>query len=78
MLGAGRSRRLSGVKGNPSCTHGGKVRHEMVDEDNVLTKSSEGNTGASDKMARVIRSGRDLPMVKIAKQSTHINIGILA
>ena len=49
-----------------------------VDEDGVLTKSSEGDAGASDKAARGIGSGRDLPAVKIARRRTRVDIGALA
>ena len=57
MLGVGRLRRLGGVKGSPSCTSGDQAKREIVDEDNKLTKSSEGDSSASDKAARRIRSG---------------------
>ena len=43
----------------------------------MLTKSSEGDVGASDKAIREIESGRDLPKVKIVKQSTRVNIKAL-
>ena len=49
-----------------------------MDEDDVLIKSSEGDAGASDKTVRGIRSGRELSVVKIAKQSTRVDIGIFA
>ena len=46
MLGAGRSRRRGGVKGDPSCTHGEQAKDDNVDEDGVLTKSNERGAGA--------------------------------
>ena len=51
MFGAGRSRRSDGVKGDPSGARGGQAKHEVKDEDGVLTKSSKGDVGASDKVA---------------------------
>ena len=49
-----------------------------VDEDGVLTKSRERDVSASEKTARGIRSGRDLPAVKIERRKTHVNIGMLS
>ena len=78
MLGAKRSRRSGGVKGDPSCTHGDQVKHEKADEGSVLTKSSERDAGASDNPARGIGSRRDLSAVKIARRIIRVNIGLLA
>ena len=68
MLGVGRSRGWGRVKGDPSCTHGEQAKHGKVNEDDVLTKSSERDAGASDKAARIIESGRNLPVVEIARK----------
>ena len=73
-LGARRSRRPGGVKGDPSGTCGGQGEHVKMDGDDMLTKSSEGDAGASDKVARGIGREKDLPTVRIARQSTHVNI----
>ena len=78
VLSAKRSRRPGGVKGDPSCTRKGRAKHETEDEDDVLTKSSERDIGASDTAARGIRSGRDLPAVTIARWSTHVDIRAFA
>ena len=40
---------LGGVKGDPSCTHEGQIKHEIEDEDSMLIKSSEGDADTSDK-----------------------------
>ena len=77
-LGARRLRESGGVKGDSSCAHGDQAKHGRMDEDGILTKSSEGDAGASDKAARGIESGRDLLAVKIIRQSTCVNIGMLA
>ena len=49
-----------------------------ADEDGVLTKSSEGDVGASDKIVREIGSERDLLTVKIARRRTRVIIRALA
>ena len=67
-----------GVKGDPNCTHEGQAKHETVDEDGVLTKSSEGDIGACDKAAQGIGSERDLPAVKITRRRTRVIIRALA
>ena len=51
VLGVGQSRRWGGVKGDPSCTRGGQAKHETDDKYDVLTKLSERDVGASDKVA---------------------------
>ena len=78
VVGAGRSRRPSGVKGCPSCTRGGQAKYKTEDEDGVLTKSSERDVDATNKAARGIGSGRDLSAVKITRRSAHIDIRVLA
>ena len=50
---------------------------QSMDENGILIKSSEGAVGASDKAPRGIRSRRDLPMVKIARRRTHVDIRAL-
>ena len=37
VLVAGRSRRPSGVKCDPSCTRGGQAKHETEDKDGMLS-----------------------------------------
>ena len=49
-----------------------------ADSNGVLIKSSEGDVGTSDKGVRGIGSGRDLPAVRIVRQSTRIDIEALA
>ena len=66
--GRGESRVILGVRG-------GQAKHN---EDGVLTKSSECDAGASDKAVRGIRSGRGLPVIKIARRRTRVIIGALA
>ena len=51
MLGVRGSRKLDGVKGDPSYACGGLAIHEKMDRDGVFTKSSEGDAGASNKAA---------------------------
>ena len=52
---------------DPNYTRGGQAKHETVDEDGVLTKSSERDASASDKTTRRISSGRDLSTIRIAR-----------
>ena len=52
VLGVGRSRRLGGVKGDPSYTYRGQEKHERKDGDGMLTKSSEEDAFASDMVVQ--------------------------